>query len=212
MATPSDLTRTEATVALNCNDIHSNSLHEETLNLERAAPHHRVHANGIKTKQTVLIIAQDRQILITEASALLAPDDVVFVAAARSHGTAIVCVSGFVKALDLVIANARTMHFNQSSIGMTFHATKCYSTPMISSALVFPIFSKPTANWMCSCNGNNVDSGNTTKVVEYGSDPSGCTSVSMPASSTALWKSHSVICCKVTKLPSKSQGGKCLSV
>jgi hypothetical protein len=155
---------------------------------------------------------RNAQILITEASALLEPDDVVFVAAARSHGTAIVCVSGFVKALDLVIANARTVHFNQFFIVMTFRATKCYSTPMISSALIFPIFSKPTANWMCSCNGDNVDNGNTTKVVEYGSDPSDCTSVSMPASRITLWKSHSVICCKVKKLPSKTQGGKCLSV
>ncbi len=195
MTTPLNPTGAEVIVALNCDDRHRNRLHEETLNLERVEPDHRIHANDNKTKQTVLT-----------------PSDVVLGVAARSHSTAIVCESDFIKALDLIIANARTVHFNPFHAGMSFRAIKCYGAPLISSAPIFPILSKPTANWMSSCNSNNADNGNITKVVKYGSDLSGCTSVSIPASSTALWKSHSVVSCKVSNLLSKTQDGKCLSV
>ena len=212
LATPSDITRTELTVALNCDDTHSNRLHEKTLNLERAGPDHQVYASCNKTKQTVLIIPQDRQILISEASALLTSDDVVLGAAAGSHSTAMVCVSGFISALDLAIANARIVHFNPFHADMSFLAIKCYAAPMMSSNSIIPIFSKSTENWMSSCNSNNADNGNITKVLEYGSDLSGCTSVSMPASSTVFWKSHSLVCRRVSKLLAKTQDGKCLSV
>lgn len=112
----------------------------------------------------------------------------------------------------LAKAKGRTGHFSQSCADKSFCAVGYYGAPMISPVASFPIFSQSTESWVFPNNRSEAAHSNTAKVVENGSDLSGCTTVPIPASSTALWKSQSAVCRIVLKLLFKTQDGKYLHV
>ena len=112
----------------------------------------------------------------------------------------------------LAKAKGRTGHFSQSCADKSFCAVGYYGAPVISPVAIFPIFSQSTQSRLFSNNRSEAAHSNTAKVVEHDSDLSGCNSVLMSASSTALWRSQTAVCRVVSNLLFKTQDGKYLRV